>query len=123
MCQFMEIYGILRPKFELLGRCMKKGRVKLLAGFVRLIFVTSIISAEFGIVANTNIDQKMVHVYKLENGLTVLVRPLHTTPNVCTQLWYKVGSKNEKTNQKGIAHLIEHMVFKGSSGPDSLKFI
>lgn len=62
------------------------------------------------------------HVYKkiLENGLTVLVRPIHSLPKVCTELWYKVGSKNEKTDQKGIAHLIEHMVFKGTVGQNSL---
>lgn len=62
------------------------------------------------------------HVYKkiLENGLTVLVRPIHSLPKVCTELWYKVGSKNEKTDQKGIAHLIEHMVFKGTVGSNSL---
>lgn len=64
----------------------------------------------------------MHHVYKriLDNGLTVLVRPVHAIPKVCTELWYKVGSKDEKTDQKGIAHLIEHMVFKGTSGKSSL---
>lgn len=63
-----------------------------------------------------------VHVYKkiLKNGLTVLVRPLHSIPKVCTQVWYNVGSKNEKTDQKGLAHLIEHMVFKGTQGKNSL---
>jgi zinc protease len=62
------------------------------------------------------------HVYKkiLGNGLTVLVRPIHSLPKVCTELWYKVGSKNEKTDQKGLAHLIEHMVFKGTKGNNSL---
>lgn len=62
------------------------------------------------------------HVYKkiLDNGLTVLVKPLHAIPKVCTELWYKVGSKNEKTDQKGIAHLIEHMAFKGTLGNKSL---
>lgn len=63
-----------------------------------------------------------MHVFKkiLKNGLTVLVRPIHSIPKVCTQVWYNVGSKNEKTDQKGIAHLIEHMVFKGTHGKNSL---
>lgn len=58
----------------------------------------------------------MNHVFKkeLKNGLTVLVRPTHTIPKVSIQLWYNVGSKDEKTGQKGIAHLIEHMIFKGT---------
>lgn len=50
----------------------------------------------------------------LNNGLTVLVRSSHTVPKVSIQLWYDVGSKDEKTGEKGIAHLIEHMIFKGT---------
>ncbi|MEX0939792.1 MAG: pitrilysin family protein [Candidatus Babeliales bacterium] len=50
----------------------------------------------------------------LSNGLTVLVRPNHVLPKVSIQLWYNVGSKDEKSNEKGIAHLIEHMIFKGT---------
>lgn len=50
----------------------------------------------------------------LKNGLTVLVRPNHTVPKVSVQLWYNVGSKDEKDGEKGIAHLIEHMMFKGT---------
>ncbi len=56
------------------------------------------------------------HVFKrvLANGMTVLVRVVHTLPKVSIQIWYNVGSKDEKTNEKGIAHLIEHMIFKGT---------
>lgn len=50
----------------------------------------------------------------LSNGLTILVRPNHAVPKVSIQLWYNVGSKDEKTGEKGIAHLIEHMIFKGT---------
>ena len=39
---------------------------------------------------------------------------LRNYPKVSIQLWYNVGSKDEKTGQKGIAHLIEHMIFKGT---------
>ncbi|MEX0849618.1 MAG: pitrilysin family protein [Candidatus Dependentiae bacterium] len=56
-----------------------------------------------------HIDKKV-----LKNGLTVLVRPNHTVPKVSVQLWYNVGSKDEKDGEKGIAHLIEHMMFKGT---------
>ena len=56
------------------------------------------------------------HVLKrtLNNGMTVLVRPVHTLPKVSIQVWYNVGSKDEKSSEKGIAHLIEHMIFKGT---------
>jgi len=56
----------------------------------------------------------------LDNGMTVLVRPLRTIPKVSLQMWYNVGSRDEESNEKGIAHLIEHMVFKGTAGKDSL---
>lgn len=89
---------------------------------LNLIFVIWVARAEE---MNRNSDCKKTtthHVYKkiLDNGLTVLVRPTHSIPKVCTEIWYKVGSKNEKTDQKGIAHLIEHMVFKGTHGASSL---
>ena len=51
---------------------------------------------------------------ELSNGMTILVRPVHTVPKVSIQLWYDVGSKDEKDKERGIAHLIEHMIFKGT---------
>jgi len=56
------------------------------------------------------------HVFKkvLANGMTVVVRPVHTLPKVSLQIWYNVGAKDEQTGEKGIAHLIEHMIFKGT---------
>jgi zinc protease len=57
---------------------------------------------------------KKVFKHVLNNGLTVLVRPNPLIPKVSLQMWYNVGSKDEKTSQKGIAHLIEHMIFKGT---------
>lgn len=50
----------------------------------------------------------------LNNGMTILVRPLRTVPKVSVQLWYNVGSKDETDRERGIAHLIEHMIFKGT---------
>lgn len=58
--------------------------------------------------------ENKVYKHVLDNGLTILVRPTHNVPKVSTQLWYNVGSKDEKTGEKGIAHLIEHMIFKGT---------
>ncbi|HEX4068807.1 MAG TPA: pitrilysin family protein [Candidatus Babeliales bacterium] len=56
------------------------------------------------------------HVIKkvLDNGLTILIRESHEIPKVSFQIWYNVGSKDELTGEKGIAHLIEHMIFKGT---------
>jgi zinc protease len=50
----------------------------------------------------------------LPNGLTVILSEDHSTPIVHVQLWYHVGSKNEKPGRTGFAHLFEHLMFKGS---------
>ena len=50
----------------------------------------------------------------LPNGLTVVLSPDHSTPIVHVELWYHVGSKDEKPGRTGFAHLFEHMMFKGS---------
>ncbi len=50
----------------------------------------------------------------LPNGLTVVLSEDHSTPIVNVQLWYHVGSRNEKPGRTGFAHLFEHLMFKGS---------
>jgi zinc protease len=50
----------------------------------------------------------------LENGLTVLTKEVHTAPVVSVQVWYKIGSRNEAPGVNGIAHQLEHMMFKGT---------
>ena len=50
----------------------------------------------------------------LPNGLKVVFLEDLSTPIVTTQVWYHVGSKNEKPGRTGFAHLFEHMMFKGS---------
>jgi zinc protease len=50
----------------------------------------------------------------LANGLKVVLLEDHSTPIVHTEIWYHVGSKNEKKGKTGFAHLFEHMMFKGS---------
>jgi len=51
----------------------------------------------------------------LENGLTVLTKEVHTAPVASVQVWYKVGSRNESPGVNGIAHQLEHMLFKGTT--------
>ena len=53
-------------------------------------------------------------ISKLPNGLTVILSEDHSTPIVHVQIWYHVGSKNERRGRTGFAHLFEHMMFKGS---------
>lgn len=53
--------------------------------------------------------------FSLDNGLKVIVREDHRAPVVVSQLWYKVGSSYEVPGSTGLAHALEHMMFKGSS--------
>jgi zinc protease len=50
----------------------------------------------------------------LDNGLTVLIHEDHKAPIVAVNIWYHVGSKNEKPGKTGFAHLFEHLMFGGS---------
>ncbi len=52
--------------------------------------------------------------YELGNGLRVVLNEDHTSPLVAINLWYHVGSKNERQGRTGFAHLFEHMLFSGS---------
>ena len=52
--------------------------------------------------------------YTLDNGLTLLVHEDHKAPIVAVNIWYHVGSKNEKPGRTGFAHLFEHLMFNGS---------
>jgi len=59
-----------------------------------------------------------VEKYALFNGLTVLLHEDHKTPVVAVNVWYRVGSKDEKPGRTGFAHLFEHMMFQGSKNHD-----
>ncbi len=50
----------------------------------------------------------------LKNGLTLLVHEDHKAPIVAVNIWYHVGSKNERPGRTGFAHLFEHLMFNGS---------
>ncbi len=58
----------------------------------------------------------------LPNGLTVILHEDHTTPTVAVDMWYHVGSGNEKPGRTGFAHLFEHLMFEGSTHVPEGKF-
>jgi zinc protease len=53
--------------------------------------------------------------FTLNNGLQVVVIPDHRTPVVTQMVWYKVGSADETPGKSGLAHFLEHLMFKGTS--------
>ena len=61
--------------------------------------------------------------YKLKNGLEVILHKDNNLPLVAVNIWYKVGSANEKKGKTGMAHLFEHMMFQGSENvPKEMHF-
>lgn len=66
-----------------------------------------------------NIVNATVYEYKLDNGLRLLVKEDHRSPVVVSQVWYKIGSSYEHDGITGISHVLEHMMFKGTTqNPD-----
>ena len=84
--------------------------------FLFLLFVTLFITKQnaqdFEFKAN-QIDIKYER-FVLPNGLTLLVHEDHKAPIAAVNVWYHVGSKNEKPGKSGFAHLFEHLMFNGS---------
>ena len=51
---------------------------------------------------------------KLQNGLTIQLKEIHSAPIISTWIWYKVGSRYEVPGKTGLSHWVEHMQFKGT---------
>ena len=59
-------------------------------------------------------DATNVREFVLDNGLKILLLEDHKSPAVTFQVWYRVGSRNERDGKSGLAHFLEHMMFKGT---------
>src|SRR6478672_5874269 len=65
--------------------------------------------------AQTTLTSPPPASFTLGNGLQVVVIPDHRTPVVTQMIWYKVGSADETPGKSGLAHFLEHLMFKGTS--------
>ena len=68
----------------------------------------------FFLISFATLDAAQVQEVVLENGLKVLLLEDHKSPAVTFQVWYRVGARNEKDGKSGLAHFLEHMMFKGT---------
>src|SRR6478752_3589165 len=64
--------------------------------------------------AQTTLTSPPPASFTLRNGLQVVVIPDHRTPVVTQMIWYKVGSADETPGKSGLAHFLEHLMFKGT---------
>ena len=79
-------------------------QISRISGFAVLLLV---LATPIGSLANP-------YEYKLANGLKVIVKEDHRAPVVVSQVWYKAGSVDEFNGTTGVAHVLEHMMFKGT---------
>ncbi|MEK7679637.1 MAG: insulinase family protein, partial [Deltaproteobacteria bacterium] len=70
----------------------------------------------FAIVLSFAADSFAKEPYKtrLENGMTVIIEEVPSSPAVAVQMWVKVGGADETEENAGISHIFEHMLFKGT---------
>ncbi len=68
-----------------------------------------------GALAQTTVTSPPPATFTLPNGLQVVVIPDHRTPVVTQMVWYKVGSADETPGKSGLAHFLEHLMFKGTA--------
>jgi zinc protease len=76
-----------------------------------------------GTAATADLPELKFEKYVLGNGLQVILHEDHSLPNAAVNVWYHVGSKNEKPGRTGFAHLFEHMMFQGSANHDGDYFL
>lgn len=89
-----------------------------------LLFVILILILSFNLFAQKKGKDMQLNIdipytkFVLDNGLTLIVHEDHKAPIVAVNVWYHVGSKNEKLGKTGFAHLFEHIMFNGSENFD-----
>jgi zinc protease len=72
--------------------------------------------------AQTTVTSERPASFTLANGMQVVVIPDHRTPVVTQMIWYKVGSADETPGKSGLAHFLEHLMFKGTSSHPAGEF-
>jgi len=84
-----------------------------IAAALALVVVPSLTSQRA--LAQTTVTSDPPASFTLANGLQVVVIPDHRTPVVTQMVWYKVGSADETPGKSGLAHFLEHLMFKGTA--------
>ena len=72
--------------------------------------------------AAADVVQANTHEFQLSNGLKLIVREDHRAPTVAHMVWYRAGSMDEVNGKTGVAHVLEHMMFKGTDRVKSGEF-
>jgi zinc protease len=87
---------------------VKMKAVHRLTSFYCWLSLVVMLQASFVVLANP-------HEFTLDNGLKLIVKEDHRSPVVVSQIWYRAGSIDELNGATGVAHVLEHMMFKGTA--------
>jgi zinc protease len=82
--------------------------------FTLVLVLFAALSASLAAAASAAADASITH-FTLANGLEVVVVPDHRAPVVTHMIWYKIGAADETAGKSGLAHFLEHLMFKGTA--------
>src|SRR5262247_356102 len=85
------------------------------AAYLLAALLSSCVLSSSGAFAQTTFTSEPPTSFTLQNGLQVLIIQDHRTPVVTQMVWYKVGSADETPGKSGLAHFLEHLMFKGTA--------
>src|SRR4030043_1450272 len=80
----------------------------------RFVFLIAITLSILLLVVHHAQSKERFHQFTMEDGLKVIIEENRTSPVVALQVWVKTGSADERDDEAGMCHFIEHMIFKGT---------
>src|SRR3954468_11257186 len=92
------------------------------AASLAVAFISTLVFSASGALAQTTVTSERPASFTLGNGMQVVVIPDHRTPVVTQMVWYKVGSADETPGKSGLAHFLEHLMFKGTAAHPAGEF-
>src|SRR5437588_856215 len=114
------VFGTIPVKMRFLGKRNLQFLVEGVMNWKATVVILAFAFAAYSVFAQSASGQASADIdipfqkFVLDNGLTLIVHEDHKAPIVADNLWYHVGSKNEKPGKTGFAHLFEHLMFGGS---------
>jgi zinc protease len=103
-------------------RASSFGRTNALRKTLTTLAALALVAIAAGAIAPVAASAPKITDFTLPNGLQVVVIPDHRAPVVTHMIWYKVGSADETPGKSGLAHFLEHLMFKGTAKNPSGRF-
>ena len=102
------------PLFSLLTVPPFKVVARSLSAVRHLLQLLAVFTLGFTAHGNAQTPASNVQQFTLRNGMTLIVKPDHRAPTAVNMVWVRVGSMDEVDGATGVAHMLEHVLFKGT---------